>query len=382
MVSYSELAPKEECLHVFPGFVDIEATPRGVWLLGGCGVRVRIRDGKLERFPTVKEEVPVMANFTCTAHRMHWSIWAPGEEQAFLLGSPRCGGDPNAVWGNDLERFDGKRWTPVKAKFGAGNAHESDAFKLSGADGVVYAIVEGDAWHGPPDNAIASFDGKRVEELVSGLGAKNRKLLAAARADPTAPGAAVPTVVDYQHYQALEAVSKDDLWIVGAWRRYDQGEKHRAGAVWRWHGRTWFEYPVDDEHLGAVAVAPDGTVIVAGDGLWLKSPEAKSFRLFDRGFAKGGNSLGARGIAARAADDVWIALSCMEGDCAGPDGIHFDGARLTRVEKSWPEGVPQDMGLSREPRVEAAPGGPVWLMGEQVLWRLEAGGEPAARRTQ
>jgi hypothetical protein len=136
-------------------------------------------------------------------------------------------------------------------------------------------------------------------------------------------------------------------------------------------------YPVDDEHLGAVAVAPDGTVVVAGDGLWLKSPDAKSFRLFDRGFAKGG--VGARGVAARAADDVWIALSCMEGNCAGPDVIHFDGARLTRAEKSWPDNVPEDRGFSREPRIEARPGGPVWLMGEQVLWRLVAGGEPAAR---
>lgn len=137
------------------------------------------------------------------------------------------------------------------------------------------------------------------------------------------------------------------LWI---------SRRHRGGVGWLG---------------GAVcAIAPDGTVFVAGDGLWIKSPEAKFFRLFERGFAKGGSSLGARGIKARAADDVWIALSCLEGDCAGPDAIHFDGTRLTRIEKSWPESVPAVRGLSWEPRVEATPGGAVWLMGEQVLWRL------------
>lgn len=164
VASYADFLPKEECLHIFPGFTELAATPRGAWIVGACGVRLRYLDAKLERHTVPSRAMTVMMGVSCPAHRMHWSIWAASDEEAFALGSPRCGPDPSAVWSNELERFDGKRWMPVRAKFGAGDPHESDAFKIGGAEGTIYVIVEGDSWHGPPDNAIVRLAGTRVEE--------------------------------------------------------------------------------------------------------------------------------------------------------------------------------------------------------------------------
>lgn len=47
VASYSDFVPKEECLHMFPGFTELAATPRGAWIVGACGVRLRYLDAKL-----------------------------------------------------------------------------------------------------------------------------------------------------------------------------------------------------------------------------------------------------------------------------------------------------------------------------------------------
>lgn len=378
VLTYPELAPQEECLHIFPGFVEIAATSRGVWVLGACGVRARYMDGKLERFATKVEQRTVMPGASCTAHRMHWSISASSDAEAFLLGSPRCGPDPSAVWQNELERFDGTRWTHARATFGAGNPHESDAFRLATKDGALYAVVSGDSWHGPPDNALVRVTGTRVEELRSGLGAANRALLDAAHRDPVKHHAAIPNAMPYEDYEHLVASKADELWVAGALREYVQQnadghgepEKHVAGAVWHLAAGQWSEHRIDDEHLRAIAVAPDGTVFVGGDGLWRMQSGATSFERLSSGWAIAELGYGVGSIVALGAGDMWAALGCGAADCAGPVVVHYGGGVLRRVEVAFPDGAPEAGRLSRDPRIDAKPGGPIWLLGEQVLWKL------------
>lgn len=378
VASYADFLPKEECLHLFPGFTELSATPRGAWVVGACGVRLRYLDAKLERHTVPARAMTVMMGVSCPAHRMHWSIWAASDEEAFALGSPRCGPDPSAVWPNELERFDGRRWMPIRAKFGAGDPHESDAFELGGAEGTIYVIVEGDSWHGPPDNAVVRLAGTRVEELRSALGAENRKLLELARANPEKHAAAVPNVIPYDDYEALVATSRDAVWVVGARRHYvgrnadghGEPEKYVSGAVWQASKEAWSEYPIADEYLRAISVAPDGTVFVAGDGLWRKKPAARSFERLEGGWALPELGYGAQSVVARAADDVWIALGCGADACEGPIVLHHDGKALRRVDKAWSKSAPEEAKTTRRPRLDAKPGGPVWLLSEQQLWKL------------
>ncbi len=378
VASYADFLPKEECLHIFPGFTELAATPRGAWVVGACGVRLRYLDAKLERHTVPSRAMTVMMGVSCPAHRMYWSIWAASDEEAFVLGSPRCGPDPSAVWPNELERFDGRRWMPIRAKFGAGDPHESDAFEIGGAEGMIYVLVQGDSWHGPPDHAVVRLAGTRVEERRSALGATNRKLLELARADPEKHAAAIPNVIPYDDYQALVATSRDEVWVVGARRQYvgrnaeghGEPEKYVSGAVWQESKGVWSEYPIADEYLRAISVAPDGTVFVAGDGLWRKKPDSKSFQRLESEWAVPELGYGAQSVVARAADDVWIALGCGGDTCEGPIVLHHDGKALRRVDKAWSKAAPEEARASRRPRLDAKPGGPVWLLGEQQLWKL------------
>jgi hypothetical protein len=378
LTTYREVAPNDECLHVFPGFIDLAATAKGAFVVGACGVRLRFEGTKPERFATPTKTMTILPGFTCQAHRLHWSIWAPSHDEAFVLGTPRCGPDPSAVWPNELERFDGKRWMPIRATFGAGDPHESDAARIDGAEGTLYAIVAGDPWHGPPDNAITRLAGTRVEELRSALGQPMRALLARAHADPTANAAALPNEIPYEGYGAIEVLGRDHAWVAGGLHQYVQrnqdghGEPVRlvSGTVWELRGKVAAEYRVDDESLSGIAVAPDGTVFAVGDGLWRKRPSDAGFERIARGWNIDELGWGAKSVVAPRADDVWIALGCGGADCAGPIVVHYDGAQLTRVEVAWPANAPDDGRGSRWPRVDAVGDGPVWLMGEQLVWRL------------
>jgi hypothetical protein len=129
-VTYAELEPNEPeraCAHWATGFTAIAPFAHGVWVVGSCGVRVRIDGGRLERFSTPVEKRPVLFSGECVAHVMHWSVAARSRSEAWILASPRCGADPNAVWPNELERFDGKRWRKSYSSFGVASGKPTGA---------------------------------------------------------------------------------------------------------------------------------------------------------------------------------------------------------------------------------------------------------------
>lgn len=368
VLGYDDVAPKEDCLSLglHPGFGAIAATPGGVWVVGNCGVRVRLLGGKLERhsLPSVQKS---LFGGTCTSHRVHWSVWADSDSEAFLLSSPRCGPDPNAVWPNELERWDGRRWTPVRLRRSAKD--HTDVLLLTGHGTSLYAVVEGDGWFGPPDNAIVSIRGTSVAEARSGLGAM-RLLLESGSDTPK------PPVIPYEHYDCLVAPSADELWVAGELREYvsstestpGQPERHVAGAVWHAKAGQWVVHRLAEGPIHAIDVAPDGTVFAAGDGLW----RGRAGGPFER-LASGWNTeelgYGAQGLVARSSNDVWVSMGCTADDCEGPIVLHYDGASLDRVGIDLPQDASRAKS-TRRTRLAGAAGGPLWLLGENQLWRL------------
>ena len=52
------------------------------------------------------------------------------------------------------------------------------------------------------------------------------------------------------------------------------------------------------------------------------------------------------------------------------DGPYWVNGKPRRVDKAWSKAAPEEARASRRPRLDAKPGGPVWLLGEQQLWKL------------
>jgi hypothetical protein len=98
----------------------------------------------------------------------------------------------------------------------------------------------------------------------------------------------------------------------------------------------------------------------------MRSGEGRFERLAS-GWAVGELGWGVSSIVARGAGDLWAALGCVADECNGPIVVHYDGATLRRVETVFPDGAPESGKLSRDARIDANPGGPIWLLGEQAL---------------
>ena len=369
VVTYEGLKPKEECLHPFPGFAALDATAKAVWLVGACGVRGRFMNGQLERFPTKTKDMMVMPGAYCPAHIMHWSVWGASDNDAYLLCSPRCGPDPNAVWPNELHHFDGKAWKSIAVSLS--DPHQADIYQLSGANNALWAIIQGDDWSRPPDHSILRIEGSQTREVKAALSDEHRKVLSAP-ASPTQ----IPNEVPYEEYRAIAAVSADEVWVAGTLRQWVQenedgmGEPNRLvhGALWHYSDGAWSEFHLDGVPE-AIAVAPDGTVWVGGDGLWVKRPQQEP-ELIASEASDSPLGDGVESLALTSNDDVWIALGCSQEDCKGPWVLHFDGTNLRRVESTLPEGLPENNRLSREPRIKIQPEGQVWLMSEFLVWKL------------
>ncbi len=112
----------------------------------------------------------------------------------------------------------------------------------------------------------------------------------------------------------------DDLWAIGTKDLDD-------GYVWRFKNGKWSRVVTGlDKELYDVAVAPDGTAWIGGDGVLFRSS---------------GDSLAVvarheydeyRALAVKSADDVWIAGDSNEIGSAGLV-VHWTGKKLERFER-------------------------------------------------
>lgn len=378
VTTFAAVAPvaADDCWHLFPGFTAVAATPEGAFVVGACGVRLRLVGTRVEKQPTPVVNMSMGMMGSCRAHRMHWAISATSERAAALLASPRCGPDPSAVWANELERFDGTRWSTARVKLGASDPHESDAFDLSLAgDGALWLVVRGDDWHGPPDNAIVRVEGGRAIESRLAIAPELRRLLAQVHADPAA-ASQLPPVVPYEHYAALAAVSRDEVWVAGGRKAYVSGaatgvgEPARADGAVVWHlapGGTWHDHVVNDGGLTTVAVGADGTVVAAGTEVHRRSPTGAWETLAPAPESE------ATSVWVGARDDVWVAFPCRREGCVGATVLHHDGTSFQRVPLDAPPGGP--LPDARSAHLASHPGGPVWLVTDVAVWRLERPGK-------
>jgi hypothetical protein len=135
-------------------------------------------------------------------------VAAWGDRSAALLCTPRCGLDPNQIWSNALEVYDGSRWLKSPLELGRG-AHESDAEVIgAGRDGALYALVQSDTWHGPPDDSVVRVEGPKAVTVRSGMSAEARRQLSTPRVAP-AKDPQLQEGVSLEHYKALAVASRD-----------------------------------------------------------------------------------------------------------------------------------------------------------------------------
>lgn len=376
VTTFSAHAPSgaDDCWHMAPGFTGVAATPSGAFVVGACGVRLRIVGDRVEATSTPVVTMSMGGYGSCRAHRMHWSVAASSDRAAALIATPRCGPDPNAVWPNELERFDGRRWVRSTLKLGA--PHDADVFAVSASpDGQLWAIVSGDDWHGPPANAVVRIDGSTIRELRPAIAPDLLRLIERAHADP-ASASALPNVVPYEHYAALAPVSVEEVWVAGALRQFvarnDEGRgepsQHVAGAIWhRAADGTWSQRRVDDPELAAIAVGGDGTVVAGGGRIHRRSADGTWGEL------DGAPSHGITSVWVGGRDDVWLASACADERCRAPLVLHHDGTSLRRVAL---EPATTDASATPTAALASTPGGPVWLATATAVWRLDRPGRP------
>lgn len=122
--------------------------------------------------------------------------------------------------------------------------------------------------------------------------------------------------------RAVAGLDRKQLWAVGSQEFVD-------GKAWRLERGTWIEMPTgmgEHDDLRAVAVGPDGTAWMVGDGVILRG-DAKGLRLVQRH-----EHDDYRGIAIRGANDVWIATDANDLGAAGTL-VHWTGKAFERHDK-------------------------------------------------
>lgn len=232
---------------------ELDVAPNGdAWVVGGCGLRFRVdANGKVDDFrvpPETTKFVFAGQKSECQGTAAFWGVYARSEHEAFVVGDTRCGLDPNTIWYRPLEKFDGKKWNATKVSFGKG-AHEGLPWELEGNETVLYTLVEGDDWHGPPECAVHAFAkgawGKAELECPLPKGPEDRVMV----------------------LKDLEVTADGTLWVAGQVLMHGQPT---SGMLWkRVKGeKSWTEIPVDDIALSAVSVGTDGAVFAAGKSLW------------------------------------------------------------------------------------------------------------------
>jgi hypothetical protein len=354
-------------MHPFPGFSALGAGPTTAFVAGECGVRLRVTGSKVERDATPRPRMRFLPDGKCSAHIWHVSVAAWGDRSAALLSTPRCGADPNQIWSNALEVYDGSRWRKSPLEFGTG-AHESDAEVIgAGRDGTVYALVQNDTWHGPPDDTVVRVEGRKAVAVRSGMSVEARRRLSTPHVTPGKENQ-LADGVSLEHYKALAVASRDDVWITGVRSRVG-GDREPSGnggssLVWHFDGGSWTETTLEGADLATIAVGSDGTVVATGDSLHRRRP-GEGWEVLPLP-----PKTGTAAVWVGAADDVWIAYACDGTGCDRPVVLHHDGKRFQRVQvEAFAKGSDEEAGPVLF--LASAAGAPVWLASKRALWRLD-----------
>jgi hypothetical protein len=300
------------------------------WFVGSCGLRFRVdASGKVDDFRAPSETTKfVFAGTpgTCTGTAAFWGVFSRSAGEAYVVGDTRCGLDPNTIWYRPLEKFDGTKWRATKVAFGQG-AHDGLPFELAGNDELLYTLVEGDDWHGPPECA--------VHRLVNGAWGK------AALACPMPKGPTDRVMV----LKNLDVTKEGTLWVAGT---VFMNGKPTSGMVWtRAKGdKAWTEIRVDDTELSNVSASADGGVFVAGRSLWKLA--AGKFELVSTGKDE------IASLWAESRERVWLVRNS--------------------VPLVWSAGSERAVGVDPPDSVSKihGSGAHVWAMSMHQVWQLRA----------
>ncbi len=386
VVTYAELEPKDperECTHDYlSGFSAIAAYSDGAWLVGSCGVRVRVEGTKVERFPTPVETRMVQPDdYECAAYLMHWSIAARSRSEAWLLSSPRCNANPNAVWPNVLERFDGKAWRKAYSNFAtaSGKRTGGDAFEVFVApDGAVFTQVHDMGGGSDLRNSLGRFANGRFTLLREGLDARVIAIFEASRRNPEGPVLEVPESYDSESYVELLPLSSAELFSLATRQtNLRDGDIRTKSMVLALSKGAWSKEELDDASLSAGARAPSGVLWAAGKHLWRRRPGG-SFEPVLRDVA---SSRAVSDIVVRGEDDLFLVMGCgEEPTCVGAQVLHYDGTSVQEVEVVPAAGLTASSMSASRPHLAASANGDVWLQGENVMWRLGVSATASAGR--
>jgi hypothetical protein len=231
----------------------VDVLPSGTaWFVGGCGLRFRVDpEGHVNDFRAPLQTKSF--NFggvrgSCEVTGFFTGVFARSAREVYVVGDIRGGQDPNAIWYRPMELFNGEKWSSTKVAFGKG-AHEGFPWSLAGNGELLYTLVEGDDWHGPPECAVHRFNkgswGKA--ELVC--------------SQPKAPNDRVMKL------KSIDVARDGTLWVVGTVLMNDNPT---SGMVWTRppEHTEWTEIPIDDVELSSVSVSANGAVYAAGSSVW------------------------------------------------------------------------------------------------------------------
>jgi hypothetical protein len=314
---------------------ELAVAPNGqAWVVGACGIRFRIDEsGKVDDFRAPAEDTRFLfagQKGECKSTASFWGVYARSDHEVWVVGDKRCGMDPNTIWYRPLDTFDGKKWSATKVSFGKG-AHDGLPWELKGNDQVLYTLVEGDDWHGPPECAVHPF--------VNGAWGKAELECP----QPKGPDDRVMELRD------LEVTADGTLWVAGQVLLHG---KPTSGMLWkRAKGeKTWTEIAIDDLVPLDVSVGSDGSVFAAGKSLWRRTGET---------FVR--VSEGTTGIASlwvESAERVWLIRE-------GSPFVYVAG-------KEQP--VEVDSPVDSFDRVRGS-GQHVWAISRSGVWQLRTGDE-------
>jgi hypothetical protein len=316
---------------------ELDVLPNGdAWFVGGCGLRFRATaNGKVDDFraPPVGKKFSIAGQVgSCTSTAAFWGVYARSPTEAYVVGDTRCGLDPNTIWYRPLETFDGKSWSTTRVAFGKG-AHDGLPWELEGTEQMLYTLVEGDDWHGPPECGVFRFAN----------GAWGKAELECPH--PKKPDDRVMVLRD------LEVDPSGNVWVAGHVALHG---KPASGMLWlREHGKKqWNELPVDDVKLASVGVGADGSVFAGGKSLWQRRASA-----WER-VSTDSDEIGSLWV--QSAERVWLAR--------GSRARVFSGGAEHDVEIVAPgEGIDRVHGAGEH----------VWAMSRSAAWKLDRDADSA-----
>lgn len=315
---------------------ELDVLPNGqAWVVGGCGIRFRVDSAGVDDFraPPKPFQFQVAGQTgNCVTTSAFWGVYARSDHEAYVVGDFRCGMDPNTIWYLPLEKFDGKKWASTKVPFGNG-VHDGLPWELEGNDRLLYTLVEGDDWHGPPECALHPFSKGRWSkaELVCPM--------------PKGPDDRVMVLRD------LEVTADGTLWVAGSVLMHGQPT---SGMLWKKSqaDKAWTEIPIDDVALAGVSVGSDGAVFAVGKSLW-KVTAGKAERASE-GKAE------VSSLWVQSAERVWLVRN-------GAPVVYMDGVeRPVEIEASA-ESLERIHGSGEH----------VWAISQSRVWQLQNGGASA-----